>query len=72
MSDTINLNVRQKSCYIAGGVEDRLETILHDVPRWSCRMDVISCETNQIDKQEHDGKTQIEITLVHEIEAEAE
>ena len=36
----------------------------------SCRMDVIACKAYQIDKQEYDGETQVEIALLHEIKAE--
>ena len=35
-------------------------------------MNVISSKAYQIDKQEYDSETQIEITLLHEIEAQAE
>ena len=35
-------------------------------------MDVISRKADEVDEQEHDGETQIEVALVHEIEAQSE
>ena len=35
-------------------------------------MDVVSAEADEIDEQEHDGETQVEVALFREIEAKAE
>ena len=41
-----------QSCHIAWGMEDRLETIVHHIPRWLCRMDIVTDETDEVDHQE--------------------
>ena len=58
--------------HIARCVENRFETIMHDIPGWSCRMNIITDKTQQIDKEKYQCKMKIDPALARKIKSQPE
>ncbi len=61
-----------EACCVAAGVEERFEAELLDVPGWGSRMDVVTDETDEVDKQETCSKAESQVAAAAEEQVEAE
>lgn len=59
-----------ESCHVARSVEDWLKTIMDGIPWWGGRMDVITHEAHEVDKQEGNGEAEISLTLAFQIKVD--
>ena len=65
------VEANQAGC-VARRVQDRLEPVIHHIPRRSSGMNVITDKANQVYQKEHHGKAQVQIPLLLQIKPYAE
>ncbi len=69
---TCHLIKRSEPCHLTGGTGDEVEAVERHIPWRSGRMNIVEGEAQEVDKQKHQRKVEIDLILPTEIKPEAE